>query len=124
MKLLLDMNLPARWANYLIEAGFEAVHWSCLGAATASDDEIIAKARTEGYVILTRDLDFGTIMHFARADKPSIVQVRALDARPELIGADVVSALRQVEKELEEGALLTIDPLRSRLRFLPLGLRQ
>jgi len=124
MKLLLDMNLPARWEEYLTEAGFEAIHWSRLGAATASDDEIIAKAGAEGYVIFTRDLDFGTIMFFTRADKPSIVQVRAKDTRPECIGSDVISALRQVEKELEEGALLTIDPLHSRLRLLPLGLRQ
>lgn len=124
MKLLLDMNLPARWVQYLIEAGFEAVCWSRLGAVTAPDAEIIAKARAEGYVIFTRDLDFGAMMFFTRANKPSIVQVRAKDARPERIGADVVSALRQVEKELEEGALLTIDPLHSRLRLLPLGLRQ
>ena len=92
MKLLIDVNLSARWAQYLAEAGFEAVHWSRIGAATASDEEIIAKARAEGYVIFTRDLDFGAMMFFAQADKPSIVQVRVEDARPELIGADVVSA--------------------------------
>jgi len=124
MKLLLDMNLPARWEKYLTDVGFEAVHWSRLGTAAASDDEIIVKARVEGYVIFTRDLDFGAIMFFTRADKPSIVQVRTKDARPECIGADVISALRQVEKELEEGALLIIDPRHSRLRLLPLGLRQ
>jgi len=39
MKLLLDMNLPARWVQYLIEAGFEAVCWSRLGAVTAPDAE-------------------------------------------------------------------------------------
>ena len=124
MKLLIDVNLSVRWVQYLTEAGFEAAHWSCLGSISAPDDEIIAKAKAEGYVIFTHDLDFGAIMFFARADKPSIVQVRASDARPEAIGADVVSALHQVKKELEEGALLTIDPQRSRLKLLPLGLRQ
>ena len=120
MKLLLDMNLPARWVEYLAGAGFEAVHWSRLGPSTAPDKEIIAKAMEEGYVILTRDLDFGAIMFFTRASKPSIVQVRARDARPERIGADVISSLRQMEKELEAGALLTIDHLRSKLKLLPL----
>ncbi len=124
MKFIIDMNLPARWGQYLTEAGFEAVHWSRLGPASASDDEIVARARAEGYVIFTRDLDFGTILFFSQDDKPSIVQVRAKDARPEYIGNDVVSALRQMERELEEGALLTIDPQRSRLQLLPLGLRQ
>ena len=45
MKLLIDVNLPARWEQYLMEAGFEAVHWSRLGSVSASDDEIIAKAK-------------------------------------------------------------------------------
>ena len=124
MKLLVDMNLPARWEKYLADAGFEAIHWSRFGASTAPDDEIIAKARAEGYVILTRDLDFGAIMFFTQADTPSIVQVRTTDARPEFVGADVLSALRQAEKELEAGALLTIDLQRSRLQILPLRLRQ
>ena len=52
MKLLIDVNLPARWVQYLTEAGFEAVHWSRIGSITAPDDEIIVRARAEGYVIL------------------------------------------------------------------------
>jgi hypothetical protein len=32
----------------------------------------------------------------------------------------VVSAIRQMSAELEEGTLLTIDPKRTRLRMLPL----
>ena len=37
MKLLVDMNLSPRWISMLIDAGFEAVYWSTLGANNAPD---------------------------------------------------------------------------------------
>ncbi|MCW5599101.1 hypothetical protein C8R30_1526 [Nitrosomonas nitrosa] len=35
MKLLIDMNLSPRWVDVLANAGFEAAHWSALGAYNA-----------------------------------------------------------------------------------------
>ena len=35
MKLLVDMNLSPGWVDRLGRHGFEAVHWSTIGAATA-----------------------------------------------------------------------------------------
>ena len=37
MKLLVDMNLSPSWVDRLARHGFEAVHWSTIGAATAPD---------------------------------------------------------------------------------------
>ena len=116
--------LPVRWVEYLAKAEYESVHWSSLGVINDSDTEIFAKARDGGYVIMTRDLDFSAIIFATQASKPSVVQIRAKAARPEIIGESVINALRHAEQSLREGALLTINPLRSRLRLLPLGLRQ
>jgi predicted nuclease of predicted toxin-antitoxin system len=49
-----------------------------------------------------------------------VVQVRAEDLRIESIGGAVVTALRQMAAELEAGALLSVDPNRTRMRLLPL----
>ncbi|MBV8794319.1 MAG: DUF5615 family PIN-like protein [Hyphomicrobiales bacterium] len=62
MKLLVDMNLSPRWVKALIEAEIEASHWSTLGPANASDADIMAFARANGYVVLTHDLDFSAIL--------------------------------------------------------------
>ena len=35
MKLLLDMNLPPRWVNFLSGQGIECFHWSDVGEYTA-----------------------------------------------------------------------------------------
>lgn len=48
------------------------------------------------------------------------MQLRADDVSPDVIGRQVLAALRQLAAELEEGALVTIEPHRNRMRVLPL----
>ena len=120
MKLLVDMNLSPSWVKLLAGAGIDAVHWSLLGAASAPDTEIMAYAGAHSYVVLTNDLDFSAILATTHGEKPSVVQIRSDDLSVNTIGKQVISALSQATVDLDEGALLTIDPTRTRLRLLPL----
>jgi len=120
VKLLVDMNLSPSWVTWLIESGFDASHWSALGKPDAPDSELMAYARALGYVVLTHDLDFSAILAATGGEKPSVVQIRADNVRPEAIGAMVVSALHQMETEIEAGALITVEVDRTRIRVLPL----
>jgi predicted nuclease of predicted toxin-antitoxin system len=120
MKLLVDMNLSPRWIEVLTDAGVQDVHWSTLGAKNATDFEIMVYAGANDYVVITHDLDFGAILAATHGKKPSVVQIRAEDVSPDAIALQVITALRQMESDLEEGALLTVDTDRTRLRLLPL----
>ncbi|MDC7683991.1 DUF5615 family PIN-like protein [Asticcacaulis sp. BYS171W] len=120
MKFLIDMNLTPRWCAVLQAAGHEASHWSQLGAMDAPDTELMEYAHGHNLVVLTHDLDFSAILAATKGLKPSVVQIRADNVSPEVIGAAVIDAIRQVQLDLEAGALLTIDTQRSRLRLLPL----
>ena len=71
-------------------------------------------------MVLPHDLDFSAILAATGGKKPSVVQIRSDDVSPNVIGVQVVAALRQMATELEEGALLTVDPKRTRLRVLRL----
>ncbi|HVZ84404.1 MAG TPA: DUF5615 family PIN-like protein [Terracidiphilus sp.] len=124
MKLLVDMNLSPVWVEFLAACGIEAAHWSSLGPANAPDPAIFTFAANHGWVVLTHDLDFSAILAATGKDKPSVVQIRAVDLNIEAIGSIVVAALQQMQTELEAGALLTIDPKRTRARLLPLPSRQ
>jgi predicted nuclease of predicted toxin-antitoxin system len=124
MKFLVDMNLSPHWVKVLTDAGFEAVHWSTCGNRSAADIEIMAFAKANDYVVLTHDLDFSAILAATGATKPSVVQFRADDISPDAIGEPVVRALRQMASELNEGALLTVEPGRTRIKVLPLPSRQ
>jgi predicted nuclease of predicted toxin-antitoxin system len=74
--------------------------------------------------VLTHDLDFSTILAATQGLAPSVVQVRAEDVSPEVIGTKIASALRQMRSELEAGALLSIDDKTMRVRILPLVNRE
>ncbi len=120
MKILIDMNLSPLWVDTLMDAGIEAVHWSTIGNPAATDRVIMSYAKTHGYAVFTNDLDFGTLLAIAKSQLPSVVQVRDQDLLPAAIGDVVISALHQVEEQLESGALVTIDRSRLRIRILPI----
>lgn len=120
MKLLLDMNLPPRWVRFLQEEGFEAVHWSTVGDPTATDATVMEWARRGGYIVFTHDLDFSALLAATEATGPSVLQVRTQDVMPEAIGRDVVRVLRMRAVALEQGAIVSIDKVASRVRVLPI----
>jgi predicted nuclease of predicted toxin-antitoxin system len=119
MKFLLDMNLPPRWAQFLSDHGFKCVHWSNVGEYTAKDSVIMTYAREHGYTVLTHDLDFGALLAATRGTGPSVIQIRTQNVVPEAMGDLVLNAIARFEKELQQGALITIEPYRSRARILP-----
>jgi predicted nuclease of predicted toxin-antitoxin system len=120
MKLLVDMNLSPRWVEMLTRNQFEAQHWTNAGDPRAPDVEIMAYAARHDFVVLTNDLDFGAILAVTHANKPSVVQIRSDNLDPDVIGHQVIGALRQVEEELRAGALVNVAVTRTRLRVLPL----
>lgn len=120
MKLLVDMNLSPRWVEFLARNHFEALHWTNAGDPRAADAELMAYAARHDYVVLTNDLDFGAILAVTHANKPSVVQIRSDNLDPDVIGHQVIAALRQVEDQLRAGALVNVALQRTRLRVLPL----
>lgn len=120
MKILIDMNLPPRWVQVFAAAGWEAVHWSEVGAPTSSDREIMSWAMENGYVVFTHDLDFSALLAATQGEGPSVIQVRTQNILPEAIGNLVINSLQRFRSELKEGAIITIDPSRARVRILPL----
>ena len=120
MKLLLDMNLAPAWVGFLQEEGLEAVHWSTVGDPRATDATIMEWARRAGYIVFTHDLDFSALLAVTEATGPSVVQVRTQDVLPDAIGGDVVRVLRMRAAALEQGAIVSIDKVTSRVRILPI----
>jgi predicted nuclease of predicted toxin-antitoxin system len=46
--------------------------------------------------------------------------MRSDNLDPDVMGPNVIAALRQLEKELGAGALVSVNPQRTRMRLLPL----
>lgn len=121
MKLLVDENLPPRVAALLVEAGHDAVHVRDLGAAGASDPEIVALALTQGRTIISADTDFGALLAAAGTTGPSVILVReVVDRLPPDLVALLVGCIEQLEEHLTAGVMIALTPAGARVRRLPL----
>ena len=99
--------------------GWEAVHWSKVGAVDAKDQVILKWAKENDFIVFTHDLDFGAILAATHADGPSVIQVRTQNIMPEASGRLVIGAINQFMRELDSGALISINPQKARARILP-----
>jgi predicted nuclease of predicted toxin-antitoxin system len=120
LRVLVDVNLSPDWVPVLNDAGFEAMHWVQVGDLSAPDREIMEWAVAKGYLVFSHDLDFSTMLALTRAGGPSLIQLRGPKVLPEQIAEQLIQSLGRFRADLQAGALLLIEPGRSRVRVLPL----
>lgn len=120
MRFLIDMNLSPRWVEFLAAAGHDAVHWSTVGAPSAPDRELLDHAIAERRVIVTQDLDFGTILAVGGIEGPSVIQFRSQAVLPESAGPGLLAAVAAAQDHLLAGALVTVDTAGHRISILPM----
>jgi predicted nuclease of predicted toxin-antitoxin system len=121
MKFLLDMGLAQSTARYLQTLGYDAIHLRDQGLQRLPDDQIIQKARVEGRVILTHDLDFSRLVAISQSQLPSVITFRLKDMRPAQVNHYLNEALDHFSPELQAGALMSIGDNGIRVRQLPIA---
>jgi len=121
MKFLLDMGLARSTANFLRNQGHDAVHLRDQGLQRLDDRDIIDKARTEGRVILTHDLDFGRLIALSRGRFPSVITFRLSNMQPAQVNHYLAQVLNRFAEQLESGALVSVNEQAIRVRLLPIG---
>lgn len=118
MKILVDECLAPSWTEYLREFGFEAIYWTEIGERGDEDIEILEWAESNDHVILTRDLDFSSLLAWHGLAKPSVVQLRTGDSLPDKgTGEMVANILRTAAESLAIGAIVSIDVEKKRARI-------
>jgi predicted nuclease of predicted toxin-antitoxin system len=121
MKVLLDQGLPRSATLRLRAAGHDALHVGDLEMARAPDEEILAKARTLGAVVVTLDADFHSLLALSHATTPSVVRLRVQGKGSSELADLILSILAAVGEELEHGAVVTANEAHLRLRRLPIA---
>jgi predicted nuclease of predicted toxin-antitoxin system len=119
VKIVTDKDLGTDRIVCLPLGGHEVVHWSAVGAQDDDDASIMRWAAANETVVLTADLDFGTLLAASKAPWPSDVQLRTPNTPACYSGALVLEALRQASYYIETGALVTVEATRFRVRPLP-----
>jgi predicted nuclease of predicted toxin-antitoxin system len=121
MNVLLDQGLPRSAALPLRAAGHEALHVGELEMARATDDEILAAARTMGAVVVTLDADFHSLLALSHATTPSVVRLRVQGKGARELAALILTILAAVGDDLAQGAVVTANEAHLRMRRLPIA---
>jgi predicted nuclease of predicted toxin-antitoxin system len=120
MRFLADMGLARSTVAFLRAQGHDAVHLRDQGLQRLGDREIVKKARAEGRVILTHDLDFGRIVAVSGDRVPSVITFRLGDMRPLQVNQYLATVLDRFAEQLEMGALVSVTDGGIRVRSLPI----
>jgi predicted nuclease of predicted toxin-antitoxin system len=120
MKLLLDRGLPRSAAVKLRNVSINTIHVSEIGLSAAEDAEIIQRVIEEDRVVVTLDADFHTLLALYEATVPSVIRIRIERLRAQALTDLLVKVINECSEELQQGAAVTIEPSRIRVRRLPL----
>lgn len=120
MKFLADMGISPRTVNWLKAAGYDAVHLVDEGFERLPDDEILVKARGEGRILLTVDLDFGYLLAVSKATLPSVILFRLGNESYQIINERLAEMLLRFEQDLAAGAIISVRDGDFPVRQLPI----
>lgn len=120
MKFLLDVHLGNTLAGFLREAGHQCRLVAEIGDPRMEDVDILELARQNNEVILTHDLDFGTLLAFNNASSPSVVIFRIEKINSKIFAELLIQNWADIEQPLQDGAIAIIEPTSIRIRSLPI----
>ena len=114
------MGISPMTVTYLRQAGHDAIHLHEARQDTLPDPQILEKARAEGRILLTSDLDFGDLLAASGEALPSVVVFRLRSMVPDNVNRHMAMLLAQYPNELEQGAIVSVAEDHIRVRRLPI----
>jgi predicted nuclease of predicted toxin-antitoxin system len=121
MRFLVDNALSPVFATILSAAGHDAIHLRSVGLQDASDEVVFELAHDQDRILVSADTDFGTLLALRGPNKPSVILFRHFDERDPVKQCRLLlQYVDQLAVNLQDGALVVIEPHRIRIRVLPL----
>lgn len=115
------MGVDLRVAEWLRNGGHDALHLREQGLQRLADNQIFLKARSEGRIVITFDLDFGEIAALSSERQPSVILFRLRNTRTPHVVERLAAVLSRAATELEKGAVVIVEEARWRVRTMPVG---
>ena len=91
-----------------------------IGYPTADDAAILEKGRDEGRIVVSLDADFHALLALSGAEDPSVIRIRIEGLRGKEAARLIETVLSSGADDLERGAVITVQPGRLRVRWLPI----
>lgn len=116
-KFLLDADMPRSSATVIRALGFDVEDVRDLGMRYAKDSEIIEYAHKNGRVVVTRDLDFGSVLQYPNHPGAIILRLPS-EYTAKKINDVLRDFLSSVERQILYGAIIVVEIGRYRRRSL------
>jgi len=117
MKLLLDQDIYAATARFLVALGHDVVPVARISLSQAQDQEILRVAQEQNRILVTRDRDFGHLV-FVKELGAGVIYLRILPSTLEIVHAELERVLNlHTEQELTQ-AFVVVETGGHRIRRL------
>jgi predicted nuclease of predicted toxin-antitoxin system len=120
LEFLANMNISPLTVRDLRMLGWNIVRIPEIMDSKSKDIDILAYARDHNKVVITQDLDFSSLLALKGYEKPSVINLRFENARPDFITNRIIEIVKELEKELDEGIVVSVDEISARYRSLPI----
>lgn len=116
MKFKLDENLPADLAVWLQSEGHDVANVFEEGLGGEDDPAVLAAATAERRILISFDLDFADIRHYAPGTHAGIVVFRLQDQRWKTLHGPVIRLLAAKGLDTLENGLAIVSETRVRYK--------
>lgn len=120
LEFLANMNISPFTVEELRKLGWNIMRVPEVMDRKSKDIEILTYAREHKKVVITQDLDFSALLAVRGYEKPSVISLRFENAKPEFITNRIIEIVNEMEEELEEGIIISVDETSGRYRNLPI----
>ena len=117
---LANMNISPITVEALRNHGWDIIRVSEVMDEKSKDIDVLVYAQKQNKVVITQDLDFSQILALRGYAKPSLINLRFENASPDFVTARIIDVVSSMEKELEEGVVVTVDETSARYKNLPI----
>ena len=120
MKFLADMGVSQGAVLDLRERGHEVISLREEHLERMSDAAILDKAKREGSIVLTFDLDYGDLLATTIQFFPSVVIFRLHNQSPPSVISRLAEVISSCGEDLSAGTIVIVEQTRYRVRRLPI----
>ena len=118
LEFIADMNISPLTVEELRKKGWNIVRVSETMSVKTKDIEILIFAKKNNKVLISQDLDFSMLLAVGGYKKPSVINLRLNNTKPNFITMRIIEIVYEMEKELQEGIVVSVDETSARFRNL------
>lgn len=120
LSFLADMPVSGDTVSALRNRGYDVIHARDLGLHRADGEDILKEAAEQGRVVLTTDLDFGTLLALSGKVCPGVIIFRLPFSTPQQVTNSLLAARDALTEDQVLHHIVILEEKQVRSRPLPI----